>query len=417
MIKECVTVSSKSKILFFCVCLALYELIVYAASDVIMPSMLRIADQLGGSPLDVPLSLNLYLLGGVVVPLIIGSLSDYYGRRKPMIAGCLLSAFAFFVTAFIGSMTMFKILRFIQGMGIGFIIAIGLPTVHETFTEKDAVRVLAIVSNVAILSPLGGPFVGSVLLNYIDWREMFLAMAVITLLLSAGLWLSMPETVDIEHRGGRYIQRTPLGIREIARDYRALLANRHFLLGGAALGFVGLPLISWIALSSLLLMHSLGYSGLEYSLWQIPVFGGLIVGNFALGILCKRFSLTTVLCGGIIAVAGGTGGALTATLYNDTPIALISGFSIYAAGFGICSAIIYQQILALTIGATGKASALLGVLNVTIYAIGGVFLTVMGAGDNLKHFIILVSIPAVIAVTLLFSLLVTSRVTTAESAS
>jgi MFS transporter, DHA1 family, multidrug/chloramphenicol efflux transport protein len=399
----------------FCMLLALYELIVYAASDVVMPSMLRIAEQLGGSPFDVSLSLNLYLLGGVVVPLIIGSLSDCYGRRKPMIAGCLLSAVAFLITASVGSMTMFMILRFVQGMGIGFIIAVGLPTIQEIFTERDAVRVLAAVSNVAILSPLCGPFVGSILLSYIDWREIFLVMAVITFLLSIGFWLSMPETVTVKREDGLFTPRAPFSIRQTALDYKALLADSRFLRGGTILGFVGLPLISWIALSPVLLMHNLERTSLEYSLWQLPVFGGLLVGNLLLSILCKRFSLTAVLFGGIMAITGGVGISLSATLYTGTTIALVSGLSIYAAGFGVCSAIIYQQALALSKGATGKASALLGVLNVVIYAIGGALLAVMGAGDDLKHFIMLVSIPAAIAVTLLFSHLATSLVTTVES--
>ncbi|WP_300002471.1 hypothetical protein [uncultured Cedecea sp.] len=56
-----------------------------------------------------------------------------------------------------------------------------------------------------------------------------------------------------------------------------------------------LPLMAWIALSPLLLMHNLGLSKLHYALWQLPIFGAIIAGNITLNFIAEKFKIERLL--------------------------------------------------------------------------------------------------------------------------
>ncbi|MGH8485139.1 MAG: MFS transporter, partial [Pseudomonas sp.] len=78
----------------FAMTLALFELLTYLASDVVMPAMPVVVGDLNASPEFIPHALNLYLLGGVLLQWLIGPLADRYGRRPLLLVGC-----AFFCAA------------------------------------------------------------------------------------------------------------------------------------------------------------------------------------------------------------------------------------------------------------------------------------------------------------------------------
>jgi len=163
---------------------------------------------------------------------------------------------------------------------------VSYPMLQEMFRESDALRMMALLANIALLSPLLGPLTGGVLLSVLSWRSLFVVIAAAAALVWLGLVRWMPETLGVTREDGSRVEARPLDAGSIARAYLDLLRNRKFMAGCIALGMTGLPLISWIALSPVLLMHNLGISAIGYGLWQLPVFAGLIGGN----LLLNRFA-------------------------------------------------------------------------------------------------------------------------------
>ncbi len=400
---------SPRRAMLFCVLLAIFELLTYAGSDVVMPGMLQVTSELGVDPHYVPLTLNIYLMGGVALQWMIGPLSDHYGRRPLLLLGCCCFAMAFAATIWADNITQFIFLRFVQGFGLGFVVVVSYPAMQEIYPEKDAVRMLAILANIALISPLLGPLFGGLLLSVLSWRELFAAIAVISALVWIGLWRFMPETVGVVRQDGSRIAPQPLSCRSIAAGYGALLRNRIFIVGCLALGLVGLPLIAWIALSPLLLMHNLDHDAMSYGLWQLPIFGGLISGNVLLGRYVERFTLFSLTRLAMIPLFGGLLFALIATFITGELWALAAGLSLFALGLGICNATLYRQTLYATEGGKGGASALIGMISVAIYGLGSSVLAQAGAGASLFHFIAFMSLPALLAVIPLYWLFRCSR--------
>ncbi len=83
---------------------------------------------------------NLYLIGGILLQWLIGPLSDHFGRRRLLLIGCAGFALACAAAFYVQSILAFNSLRLIQGMGLGFVIAVSYPALQEVFCEADAVK-------------------------------------------------------------------------------------------------------------------------------------------------------------------------------------------------------------------------------------------------------------------------------------
>ena len=404
MIKPLLPISSK-KAQLFCMVLALFELLTYIGSDVIMPGMLTVVTDMQANTSYVPWSLSAYLFGGVAFQWLLGPLSDRYGRRPLLLIGCMLFALSFLVTAWVTNIHLFTLLRFIQGMGLGFVVVVSYPALQESFNETDAIRLIALIANIALLSPLLGPLVGSFLLTFITWRMLFISIAVLAILCWLGLLRWMPESIGIRRNDDSIITPRPLQIAAICRGYADLLRHRRFMSGCIAMGLMGLPLMAWIALSPLLLMYNLGLSKLHYALWQLPIFGAIIAGNITLNFIAERFKIERLLLISSFPVFFGLIFSLIITLMFDNIFLLVFGMAIYAFGFGICNATLYRITLFSCSQGLGSISAMLGMISVGIFSLGGYLLEIVGAGDNLTNYIIAVAIPSGFAPFLIINLL------------
>ncbi|MFC4157935.1 MFS transporter [Chitinimonas lacunae] len=374
--------------LYFCLLLALFELLTYIASDVVMPAMLNVTRDLAAGPQHIPYALNAYLLGGVALQWLIGPLSDRFGRRPMLLIGCAGFTVTCIASYWVDNIHLFNGLRLLQGIGLGFVVVVSYPALQEAFAETDAVRLMAMLANIALLSPLLGPLLGSVLLEWISWRTLFLLIGICGALTWVSLYCYMPETLGVTRRDGSRLDKQPLALASVAASYRSLLRNRRFLAGSAALGLIGLPLIAWIGLAPLLLVKGAGLSTMTYGLWQLPVFGGLITGNLLLNHLAERYSLESLAGRSLWALLGGLLlGAAATWLWPSVP-ALVAGLTLYTVGLGICNATLYRLTLFSSDASKGVVSAMLGMISVAILGLGGSVLAACGAGNGLTDFAI-----------------------------
>ena len=149
------------RVLLFPLALVLFEFATYIAHDMIQPGMLLVTAEFNVGPEWVSTSLTAYLMGGVVLQWLLGPLSDKYGRRPVLLFGILFFAAACILTTWVSNIEQFVTLRFIQGISLCFIGAVSYAAVQEAFDEALAVRMMALMANVALLAPLAGPLAGA----------------------------------------------------------------------------------------------------------------------------------------------------------------------------------------------------------------------------------------------------------------
>ena len=244
--------------LLFPLCLVLYEFSTYIGNDMIQPGMLAVVEQYNAGIEWVPTSMTAYLAGGMFLQWLLGPLSDRIGRRPVMLTGVVWFIVTCLATLLAQNIEQFTLLRFLQGVSLCFIGAVGYAAIQESFEEAVCIKITALMANVALIAPLLGPLVGAAWVHVAPWEGMFVLFAALAAISFFGLHRAMPETAT---RLGE-----KLSLKELGRDYKAVLKNGRFVAGALATGFVSLPLLAWIAQSPVIIISGEQLSSYEYGL-------------------------------------------------------------------------------------------------------------------------------------------------------
>ncbi|STX29913.1 multidrug efflux system protein [Legionella beliardensis] len=362
---------SRKQALSFASFLVLYQFLTYIANDMIMPGMIQVVSSFHGPESAIASSLTAYILGGASLQLFLGPISDRIGRRPVMLAGAIL----FFVfTVFIAcsnSIGQFLLARYFEGMGLCFIGVIGYATLQEIFAEMDAVRLVAALANVASLAPLLGPLAGATFILYFNWRGIFALIGFFALLALWGLWRFMPEPVGAQKKDGQVIPRVSLAPKVVFKNYLQLLTNPTFMVGAWVAGLVGVPCVAWIAISPIIIVADAKLSVIAYALWQLPIFGAGLLGNWYLHKLTRKKPIKPIiLFGSILSSAGLLLAYLLPGLIGSNFEWLLPGLTLYGFGLGVTAAPLNRYVLFSTSVSKGTAYAMISLISMIAQAIG-----------------------------------------------
>ncbi|RKQ40331.1 MFS transporter [Enterobacter sp. R1(2018)] len=349
--------------LLFPLCLVLYEFSTYIGNDMIQPGMLAVVEQYNAGIEWVPTSMTAYLAGGMFLQWLLGPLSDRIGRRPVMLTGVVWFIVTCLATLLAQNIEQFTFLRFLQGISLCFIGAVGYAAIQESFEEAVCIKITALMANVALIAPLLGPLVGAAWVHYAPWESMFILFAVLAAISFFGLHKAMPETAT---RLGE-----KLSLKHLGHDYRLVLKNVRFVAGSLAIGFVSLPLLAWIAQSPVIIISGEKLSAYEYGLLQVPVFGALILGNLVLARLTSRRSIRSlIILGGWWIMPGLLVAAAATVVSSHAYLWMTAGLSLYAFGIGLANAGLVRLTLFASEMSKGTVSAAMGMLQMLIFTLG-----------------------------------------------
>ena len=340
--------------LMFPLALVLFEFSVYIGNDLVQPAMLAITQEFGVSSAWAPSSMSFYLLGGACVAAILGPLSDRLGRKKVLLGGVAFFSLCCLAILLTHNIESFLTLRFLQGFGLSVISAVGYAAVQETFEERDAIKVMAIMANISLLAPLIGPVLGAFMIDHVSWHWGFIGIAFLSFLSWFGLKAKMPA----QHIS---IPKQPVGY--IIDDFKQVLKNKRFLALTLGLPMVAMPLMLWIALSPVILVEQLGLSSMQYGMAQFPVLGGLILGNIVLIKIIDKLPLGQSVMIGLPLMLLGTSLVVIGTMTESYFLTLlILGMSLVSFGEGISFSVLYRFALMSSEMSKGTVAAAVSVI-------------------------------------------------------
>jgi MFS family permease len=374
-------------VFIFPMALVLYDFAAYLTTDMIQPGIIQVVRDFNGDVSLAPLSVSLYMAGGMALQWALGPLSDRIGRRPVLLAGALIFTLACIATLFTTSFEQFLVARFVQGTSICFISTVGYVTIQEAFEPTKAIKLMSMITSVVLLAPVIGPLSGAALMHFMHWKVIFAVIAAIGFIAWLGLVLAMPETIQK--------QNAPLSASSIVQDFCAVFHNRVFLTGALTLALYYIPLMTWVAVSPVILIDAGGMSTVEFAWAQIPVFGALIAAS----VVIMRFvddptdpryirrSVPVQLAGLVMLVAGNV---LSPHLWLWS----VMGTSIYAFGIGLIFSTLYHFTLFSNNLPKGTVSASLNIVVLSTVALaieGARWLWFSGGGRIPFHMLALVT--------------------------
>ncbi|WP_309124244.1 multidrug effflux MFS transporter, partial [Arthrobacter sp.] len=228
-------------------------------TDMYLPSLPAVAEDLRASQAAVQFTLSGMLLGGGVGQLVIGPLSDRFGRRLPLIVGIMLHVVISLLCSVAPDIGTLIVLRVLQGFFNAAAAVVAIAVIRDRFVGSDAARLLSRLMLVIGVAPLFAPTIGQAVAGLWEWRAVFYALALIGAVLVVIVWRFMPETLPEERR-------RPAHLRHVAGGYWHLLRNVRFMslavIPGLGLGVI----MSYVVGSPFVFQDQYGLSQAEFAL-------------------------------------------------------------------------------------------------------------------------------------------------------
>ena len=213
------------------------------ATDIMLPALGVLGQDLGvGDINQTTLVVMVFFLGMALGQLVVGPLSDAYGRKRVIIwgyalfiAGCGLSMLA-------GDWWLMVAARFLQGLGAAGPRVVSVAIVRDEYKGRAMARIMSIIMAIFILAPIIAPLMGQGLIYLGGWRATFAGLILVAV--PSALWFAraIPETLPQDRRRRFTPGIIADGILEVCRTR----VTMFYLL---IMGFVGGPFIAYLATS------------------------------------------------------------------------------------------------------------------------------------------------------------------------
>ncbi|WP_410652732.1 multidrug effflux MFS transporter [Amycolatopsis sp. cmx-4-54] len=336
--------------------LALLSFVLPMATDLYLSAFPRMAEELGTDASGVQLTLTAFLIGLAAGQLVLGPLSDRYGRRGLLLAGTALCAVSTALCALAPTLEWLVALRFVTGFAGAAGVVLGRAVISDIATGAAAARLFGILMALGGIAPIVAPLAGGAVFEEFGWRAVFWLLAAVVLSMFAAAFFLIPETLPRERRHAK-------GLATTVRAAAGVLSNRVYLGHTLVFVFASGALFSYISASPFLYQKMLGMSVQEYS---VIFAAGALIATLSSGASAKlvgRVRPSVLLRIGLVAMSGSTTvSLLIATIGKLTPVSALSLLAITGAGLGL----VFVNATALAIEAVpesaGTASAMLGTL-------------------------------------------------------
>ncbi|MGW5173068.1 multidrug effflux MFS transporter [Streptomyces sp. NPDC004082] len=345
------------------------------AMDMYLPSLPEVTRSLHAPAATVQLTLTACLAGMALGQLVVGPMSDKFGRRRPLLAGLLVYIVATALCAVAPNVELLVALRLAQGLAGAAGIVIARAVVRDLYDGVAMARFFSTLMLISGVAPIVAPLIGGQILRVTDWRGVFAVLTVVGIVLTAVVWFRLPETLASEDRHSG-------GVGEALRSMRGLLADRVFAGYMLAGGFAFAALFAYISASPFVIQEIYGASPQTFSL----LFGVNSVGLVAAGqingkVLVGRVSLDKTLATGLAVVTVSATALLlmSAGVFGDVGLAPVATalFTLMTA-MGITLPNTQALALTRTRHAAGSASALLGTTSFLVGAIASPLVGIAG---------------------------------------
>ncbi|MFC8126365.1 Bcr/CflA family multidrug efflux MFS transporter [Streptomyces sp. NPDC057302] len=343
--------------------------------DMYLPALPEVTRSLHTSAATAQLTLTACLTGMALGQLVVGPMSDKWGRRRPLLIGLLVYILATAICAFAPTAELLIAFRLLQGLAGAAGIVIARAVVRDLYDGVEMARFFSTLMLISGVAPIVAPLIGGQVLRFTDWHGIFAVLTLVGIALTVVVWRGLPETLAPENRHSG-------GTVEALRTMKSLLADRVFTGYMIAGGFAFAALFAYVSASPFVIQEIYGASPQTFSLlFGVNSIGLIAVGQINGKILVGRVSLDKALTFGLSAIVVAAAALLlmTSGVFGDVglfPVA--AGLFVLMSAMGLAMPNTNALALMRTPHAAGSASALLGTSSFLIGAIASPLVGIAG---------------------------------------
>ncbi|MCP3758095.1 Bcr/CflA family multidrug efflux MFS transporter [Streptomyces sp. TBY4] len=343
--------------------------------DMYLPALPTVTTALNSPAATIQLTLTACLAGMALGQLVIGPMSDKWGRRRPLLIGMVVYVLATAICAFAPTVELLIAFRLLQGLAGAAAIVIARAVVRDLYDGVEMARFFSTLMLISGVAPIIAPLIGGQVLRFADWRGVFVVLTVVGTLLTLLVWRRLDETLPPERRQTG-------GVGAALRTMRGLFADRVFAGYTLAGGFAFAALFAYISASPFVVQEIYGASAQTFSLlFGVNSLGLIAVGQINGKLLVGRVSLDKVLGYGLAVITAASAALLlmTAGVFGEVGLfAICAGLFVLMSAMGLVLPNTNAQALMRAPHAAGSASALLGTSSFLVGAVASPLVGIAG---------------------------------------
>jgi DHA1 family bicyclomycin/chloramphenicol resistance-like MFS transporter len=248
-----------------------------------------------GREIDVAqMTVSLYMVGIACSQIIMGPLSDRFGRRPVLLAGLTLMVAASVGCIAAQSLPQLIAGRFLQALGGASGMVISRAIIRDLYPRERIGAMISLVVGVMMIAQMLSPLTGGLLETAFGWRAIFYMITAIALATAVAIALALPET-----------RRAGSGKSGFRGDVGKLFGSRAFI--GYMLCQVLASQIIFVFAGGgpYIVVTQMGRSAAEYGAWFATTAFAYLIGNLCCVRFAPRHSLERLIWFGLaLQVAG-----------------------------------------------------------------------------------------------------------------
>jgi len=326
------------------------------AVNIVIPAIPGLAAALAADPAHVQLTVSLFFAGLGLAQLLLGPLSDRFGRRPVLLGGFVVTVLTSFAAAAATNVVALVVARTAQALGASTGMVIGRAIIRDLYARDRAASMLGWVTMSVVAIPMLGPLMGGALEEWFGWRSIFIFLGVGALLTLAWAFAALPET--------RPPSAAPRSLTKQGKEIRALLATPAFAGFVLCAAMISGPYYTITGGGPHIVLTLMGRSATEFGLWLVFCSTGYMIGNLLAGWLSVRYGGNAMIWWGLVLqFAAALVSAMYISLVPDVgPAAIFVPLFVTYVGNGMALPNAIAGAISVRADAAGTASGVTGCL-------------------------------------------------------
>jgi MFS transporter, DHA1 family, multidrug resistance protein len=332
------------------------------ATNILLPSLPSIAVAVGVTSAQVTSAITIFLAMFAVGQLVVGPLSDRFGRRIPVMIGFAVFFAGSIWCALANDLAALLIGRVVQAGGACATSVLSRAIARDLFQGEKLARVLTFVMVAMAAAPGFSPLVGGALDHFFGWRSAFVFVGIFAVVAASAFLAAFGET--------HHAPRTEFDSSTIAKNYWSLSTDRRFVVPAATVSLILGALFAMFSALPRVLIEGLDFTPMQLGLF----FAGTVMIVFSAGIIATKIvphlGLDRSICIGLALACVGGGMVLLFALFDGRFLPFLVGACVFLLGMGMVNPLCSAQALSPFGDRAGAASALLGFWQMLAAALG-----------------------------------------------